>query len=319
MDNSGMAMKYYCSVLRALLFAAACLLFETPGSAAQPDQYYLPKSAPVTLRFAAVDPAREPIEERWLLDELSAALQARSSWPLGSTGEMTRELAGLRTRLDPGHSQIIFEYVHVARNRNGDEWGETLTIPVSYLIEMTHDIAIIRLHPALMADFARRRTPGVFFLPVPKLRFLAELFDDFFAIMDAAPSVVLRRAFLLQGEEEIGSSPETCIASFDRELGRYAYAKGEKRFFDPVHDDVFLFRTARDSVALKVAALRSQHGSRVFYQAWVPFELHADGTVLGYDLPLALQSEVQRVLGDRPRRELNGGLANIHDHDKVRD
>ena len=312
-------MKYYCSVLRALLFSAVCLLAETSGSAAQPDQYYVPKSAPVTLRFGAVDPASEPIEERWLLDELSAALQARSSWPLSSTGEMTRELAGLRTRLDLDHSQIIFEYVHVARNRNGDEWGETLTIPVSYVIENTHDIAIIRLHPALVADFARRRTPGVFFLPVPKLRFVAELFDDFFAIMDAAPSVVLRRAFLLQGEEEIGSAPETCIANFDRELGRYAYAKGEKHFFDPVRDNVFLFRTAQDSVALKVAALRSQHGSRVFYQAWVPFELHADGTVQGYDLPLALQSEVRRVLGDQPTREINSGLASVHGHDEVRD
>jgi hypothetical protein len=318
MENSGMAMKYYCSVSRALLFAAACLLFETPGSCAQPDQYYVPKRAPVTLRFGAVDPAREPIEERSLLDGLSAALQALSGWPLSTTGEMTRDLAGLRTRLDPDHWQIIFEYVHVARNKNGDEWGETLTIPVSYLIEKTHDIAIIRLHPALVADFARRRTPGVFFLPVPKLRSVAELFDDFFAIMDAAPSVVLRRAFLLQGEEEIGSSSETCIANFDRALGRYAYAKDEKRVFDPVHDDVFLFRTVRDSVALKVAALRSQHGSRVFYQAWVPFELHADGTVQGYDLPLALQSEVRRILSDQPAREHNGGLANIHDHEKAR-
>ena len=313
-----MIVKYYRSVSRALLFAAACVLFASPGSAAQPEQYHVPNIAPVTLRFGASDPARELIEERWLLDELTATLQAQSSWPLSSTGENTTELAGLRTRLDPQQAQIIFEYVHVARNRNGDEWGETLTIPVSYLIEKTHDIFIIRLHPPLVADFARRRTPGVFFLPVPKLRSVAELFDDFFAIMDAAPSVVLRRTFHLQGEEEVGSSPETCIANFDRVLGRYAYAKNEKRIFDQVHDDVFLFRTVRDSVALKVAPFRSQHGSRVFYEAWVPFELHADGTVQGYDLPLALQSEVRRVLGDQPARELNGGLASIQDRDKGR-
>ena len=311
-------MKYYCSVSQAFLFAAACLLFATPGSAAQPDQYYVPKSAPVTLRFGAIDPRGEPIEDASLLEELTAALQAQSGLQLTTTGEATKELAGLRTRLDPEHSQIIFEYVHVARSRNSDEWGETLTIPVSYVIERTHDIAIIRLHPALVADFARHRTPGVFFLPVPKLRSVAELFDDFFAVMEAAPSVVLRRAFLLQGEEEIGSSPETCIGNFERLLGRYAYAKDEKHVFDPAHDDVFLFRTVQDSVALKVAALRSEHGSSVFYEAWVPFELHADGTVQGYELPLALQTEVRRVLGDQPTRELNSGLASIHDQDKSR-
>ena len=311
-------MKHYCSVSRELLFAAVCVLFATTGSAGQPEQYHVPNSAPVTLRFGASDPAREAIEERWLLDELTATLQAQSSWPITSTGENTTELAGLRTRLDPQQQQIIFEYVHVARNRNGDEWGETLTIPVSYLIEKMHDIVIIRLHPAAEADFARRRTPGVFFLPVPKLRSVAELFDDFVAIMDAAPSVVLRHTFHLQGEEEVDSSPETCIANFDRLLGRYAYAKNEKRIFDPIHDDVFLFQTLRDAVALKVAPLRSQHGSRVFYEAWVPFELHADGTVQGYDLPLALQSEVRRVLNDRPAREFNGGLASFHDRDKAR-
>jgi hypothetical protein len=313
-----MVVKYYCSVSRVLLFAAACLLFAMPGSSAQPDQYYVPKRPPVTLRFVAVDPAREPIDERWVLDGLTAALQAQSRWPLSSIGETTKELAGLRTRLDPGQSQIIFEYVHVARNRNGDEWGESLTIPVSYQIEKTHDIAIIRLYPPLVADFARRKTPGVFFLPIPKLKSVAELFDDFFAIMDAAPSVVLRHAFLLHGEEEVDSSPQTCVGNFDRVLGRYAYSKDEKRVFDPTHDDVFLYRTVQDSVALKVAALRSQHGSRVFYEAWIPFELHADGTVQGYDLPLALQSEVRRVLDDQPASKPDHGLASFHDPGKGR-
>lgn len=318
MKIRGFVLKYYWCVWRALLFAAACVLFVTSGSVAQADQYYVPKSAPITLRFGAIDPAREPIEDQWLLDKLTTALQALSRLPLTSVGEGTTELTGLRTRLDPQASQIIFEYVHVARNRKGDEWGESLTIPVSYVIEKTHDINIMRLHPALAAEFTRRRAPGVFFLPVPKLKSVGELFDDFLTIMEAAPSVVLQRAFLLRGEEEVEFSPETCIANLDRVLGRYAYAKDEPRLFDPAHDDVFLFRTVRDSVPVKVDALRSEHGTRVFYEAWVPFELHADGTVQGYDLPLALQSEVRRVLDDQPARQPERGLASFHDPDKAR-
>jgi hypothetical protein len=315
----GFELNCYRFVLSRLLPAAASVLFCTPGSSAQLTQYYLPAAtSPVTVRFSALDPAHGPIDERWLLAELATALQAQSGRQFKSAGETTAELTGLRSRLDQEGSRIVFEYVHVARNRVGDEWGQTLTIPVSYRITRENDVIAIRLSPPQTAEFATRGTPGVFFLPTPKLGPITELFGDFSAIMYNAPFLKLHHSFLLGGAEEADASPEACLANFDRLLGRYGYAKGEERIFDPTHDDVFLYRTARDSIPLKIAAVPYRGGSKVFYEAWVPFELHADGTVTGYDLPPALESEVRRILEDQPPRELEGGLDGIHDQRKPR-
>ena len=314
----GFELNRYRSVSRLLVSAAAFVLFVTPGSAAQLTQYYVPAIAPIALRFRALDPAGVPVDERWLLEELVAALQARSGWPVRSAGESTVELSGLRARLDQEQSRIVFEYVHVGRNRMGAEWGETLTIPVPYKIAAGNDVIVIGLQPSRMADFATRRTPGAFFLPTPKLRPIIELFDDFAAIMNNADSVELHHSFLLNGQEEASASPETCIANFERVLGRYAYTKNEERVFDPKHDDVFLYRTVQESVALKIAAVRNRGGSRVFYEAWVPFELHADGAVGGYDLAPAVKSEVHQVLQDQPVRDVEGGPDSIHDSRRAR-
>jgi hypothetical protein len=294
-------------VLSRLLPAAVFVLFCTSGSSAELTQYYLPKTSPVTLRFSALDPGRAPIDQRWLVSELAAALQSQSGRQFKTAGEATTELTGLRSRLDQEGSQIVFEYVHVARNRNGDEWGQTLTIPVSYQIERSNDVITIRLSPPQMAEFATRTTPGIFFLPTPKLGPIMDLFADFAAIMNNASFLKLRRSFLLGGAEEAGVSPQVCIANFDRLLGRYGYAKGEERVFDPTHDDVFLYRTAQNSVALKIAAVPYRGGSKVFFEAWVPFELRADGTVTGYDLPQALETDVRRILEDQAPREVEGG------------
>jgi hypothetical protein len=307
----GFGVNRYCCAFSTLLPAVALVLFSAPGSAAQLTQYYLPATSAVTLIFRGVDPAHAPIDERWLLPEIAAALQARSYWQFKSVGEATAELTGLRSRLDQENSRIIFEYVHLARNRMGDEWGQTLTIPVLYRIERGNDVMTVRLWPPQMADFATRKTPGVFFLPTPKLEPIRELFDDFAAIIHSAPSLKLHHSFLLGGAQEASASPQACIANFDRLLGRYGYAKDEERVFDATHDDVFLYRTAHESVPLKIAAIPYRGGSKVFYEAWIPFELRADGTVAGYDLPPALDSDVRRILEDQPRRELEGGLDGI--------
>jgi len=314
----GLELNRYCPPLSKLLAAAALVLFSTAGSSAQLTEYYLPPTPPVTLIFRGVDPAHTPIDERWLLAGLAAELQAQSALQFKSVGEATAELTGLRNRLSQEDSRIVFEYVHVARNRAGDEWGETLTIPVLYRLERGNDLITVRLWPPQAAQFVTRKTPGVFFLPTPKLGPIKELFADFSAIVRNAPYLKLHHSYLLGGAEEAGVAPGTCIANFDRLLGRYGYAKGEQRVFDPVHDDVFLYRTAQDSVALKIAAIPYRGGSKVFYEAWVPVELRADGTVTGYDLPSALQSEVRRILEDQPPRELDGQLAGIHDRGKSR-
>ena len=312
-------MKGYKLVLKMMVAVAAALALAPPGSAAERIQFYVPGAAPeaITLRFVAIDPARNAIDEHWLLEEITSTLQARSGWPLSSSGTTTTELSGLRARLDEDQSQIVFEYVHVDRNKVGDEWGETLTIPVPYRVEKMGVIYLVRLGPAQLANLETRKTPGVPFLPAPKLRPLVRVFDDFSAIMKGVDLLELHRAFLLSGQLETTRPPQSCIEKFDSELGRYAYAKDEARVFDPKHDNVFLFRTAQESVPLKIEAVDDRGGSRVFYEAWLPFELRADGTVKDYDLAAVVTTEVNQVLQDAPARQAWGASDDAHEDVKT--
>jgi hypothetical protein len=304
----------YRSVLSKLLPAAVSILFAMPGSAAQLTQIYDPAHDPVTLRFGAVDPAHVRIDEQWFLEKLTAALQAQSGEPLKSDGAATEELTGLRTRLDQGQSQIVFQYVHVDRNKLGDEWGQTLSLPVSYRVERDGDFIVFHLEPEQLAEFKTRKT---LFLPSPKLKPINELFADFAAIMNQAHTLTLRNSFLLRGEESASSGPESCIGNFDRLLGRYGYGKDEERPFDLMRDDVFAYRAREGSLALKVAALPYRGGSKVIYQAWLPVELRADGTVKGYDVAPALRSDIRHILDDHSPLELNSELDDPHGRGKV--
>jgi hypothetical protein len=53
---------------------------------------------------------------------------------------------------------------------------------------------------------------------------------------------------------------------------------------------------------LKVVAVNDRGHSRIFYEARLPFELRADGTVQGYDLADAVKSELNRMLQDPQTR-----------------
>jgi hypothetical protein len=306
-------------VLPAMLAAMVLAALTRSGWAAEPKQIYISPATPVELRFVAIDPAHGAIDEHWLLNEITMALQARSGWPLKSSGTTTTEWFGLRTRLEEDRSQIVFQYVHVARNRVGEEWGETLSLPVSYQVQRSNVLFLIRLAPPTKAELAKLRMPGVSFLPTPKLRPIEELVDDFISILESAETLELHHAFLFDGEVDAVGSPERCLKKFEYVLGRYAYARNEQRVFDPRHDDVFLFRTARESVPLKIIASNNRGGSRIFYEAWLPFELRADGTVGGYDLASSVSSEINRVLHDTPTREAAGAPDNVAEDGRSRD
>jgi hypothetical protein len=289
-------------ILAALAFLAPC----ARSLAADHVQFFVPAVGPMELRFAAIDPARGPIDQHRLLQDLTAALQARSNLQLNQMGKTTTELSGLRTHLSEDQSQIVFEYVHLARNKVGDEWGETLTIPVPYRIQKSDVLFLIRLEPSRVADVSKRRTPGITFLSTPKLGPIGELIDDFTSIIAGAESVELRHDYLMLGQTNSAMAPQGCIAKLDFALGRYAYGKNEERTFNPKLEDVFLFRTAHESFPLKVVAVNDRGHSRIFYEARLPFELRADGTVKGYDLADAVTSEINRMLQDPQSREAKG-------------
>ena len=305
-NKERLEVKGYPSIWTAMMAALGFLAPCVPALASDHVEFFVPAVGPMVLRFAAIDPAHGDIDQHRLLKELVAALQARSNFQLTTAGTTTTELTGLRTHLLEEQSRIVFEYVHVAHNKAGDEWGETLTIPISYQVQKEHALYLIRLEPSRVADVSKRRTPGIIFLAVPKLTRIPQLIDDFAAIIGNSESVELRQHYLLLGETDSVLLPQGCIDKLDFALGRYAYGKDEERTFDPKLENVFLFRTAHDSFPLKIVAVNDRGHSRVFYEARLPFELRADGTVQGYDLADAVKSAIKRMLQDPLTQEANG-------------
>src|SRR5579872_4432958 len=92
-------MKGYVSILTLVFSVAAFLAPSAPSLAQDHVQFYVPAVGPTVLRFAAIDPARGSIDQHRLLQELTAALQARSTQQLTTLGNTTTEISGLRTRL----------------------------------------------------------------------------------------------------------------------------------------------------------------------------------------------------------------------------
>jgi len=107
------------SVWRNLLPAAVFFSALRTSIGGATDSVLPAGNIPVTLIFRGVDPAHTPIDEQWLITEIATGLQAQSTRQFKSVGEPTAELTGLRNRLDRENSQIIFEYVHLARNEAG--------------------------------------------------------------------------------------------------------------------------------------------------------------------------------------------------------
>lgn len=251
----------------------------------------IPKQSPITLKFKALDPVGAPIQDRWLLSSVVAALNAATRWPLKSDNSSIADLSGLRSQLDEGHSMILFEYAHVDRNSESVEWGQTLTFPVAYQIEHSEDYVLIRLVPTGKAALQTRKTPGFFFLPAPKLWPTDQIVADFGTVLNAGPSLQLRHDVRVTGEENSVFRPESCVANFARLLGYFRFGGGTR-------ENVFAYSTGQLHVPLTVIAVPYRNGTKIQYDAPLPFELRADGTGEGYERPATLAADVHRILTD---------------------
>jgi hypothetical protein len=188
-----------------LLLWGAAVIFSARASAASWDlsQLNVPTRDPVILKFKATDPTRAPIDEQWLLASLTEALQAKSRWPLRSDNEAIADLKGLRTRLDQSRAEILFQYVHVDHNRESVEWGQMLTLPVSYQVERGGDSITIHLLSPATAEFASRRNPVLVFIPAPKLWASGPVLADFANIMATAQSLKLSHTVHVAGRGDV--------------------------------------------------------------------------------------------------------------------
>ena len=277
----------------AKILASAVIAFTVPTASASSWEIHdvdIPKQSPVVLKFKAFDPVHAPIQESWLINSVIAALNAETRWPLKSDNSSIADLSGLRCRVDEGRAMVLFQYVHVDHNLESEEWGQTLTFPVAYQIEHTDDYIQIQLVPPERAALATRKSPIPFF-SAPKLWPTDKVVSDFATVMSAASSLRLRHDARVKGEENSSFRLESCVANFERLLGYFRFGSGTR-------EGVFAYRTGQLRVPLTIAAVPYRDGTKILYDAPLPFELRPDGTGDGYELPANLAADIHRILSD---------------------
>jgi hypothetical protein len=205
-------------------------------------------------------------------------------------------MLGLRTVLKLSSSRILFQYVHVNQHYDtGSEYGQILVIPVSFQIVRDNDSFTVRLTPPEKADLV---TQSLLFLPPRKLGSTDELLDDFVNVMASMAGVKVGMQSLIQGELTSVYKPESVLGNFERLLGRHSYGYSEKGIYDLKRDNVFSYRVDQERFALKVAVFPYRDGTKVTYEASLPYKVSANGATEGFDLPQKLKVDIEKVLND---------------------
>ncbi len=257
----------------------------------------IPRREPIVLKFRAFDPSRVLIDEQQILRGLTAAFQTKSKWPLTSKRKSPfTQLSGLSTSLDQQNSRIDFQYVNVERHDNSTESGQRLTISLTYQFERSNDDVSLKLSTPEKGEVTTRSL--LFFTPPKLIQTNDELLEDFGNIFVGASTIKLKFQTLAKGELSAPFKPESAVANFERILGRHSYGYSDERIYDLKRDNVFSYRVGQDRLPLKIAAFPYRDGTKIVYEVRLPYQIVADGSFDGYELPQALKTDLAKVLND---------------------
>lgn len=283
----------------ALLFAFRLAM---PAAQAGEDragtQIEIPAHEPVLLKFRAFDPSRVLIDEQAMLKEVFKGLEGLSNHPLKTQGSLVRHQSGLRIKLDVPQSRIHFEYVNLDLYDSGSQYGQSLTISALYEVARGERDFEIHLRVPRTAELLTRNSRGIFRVPTPKLDSPEGMLQDFAAILEAAPRLIVNRQCDVKGEKTSTYKPEAVMGNFDRLLGRHGSASGATQTGGLDRPDVFAYLAGQIRVPLTIAAVPYREGAKIIYSAALPYTLRADGTGEQYELPEKLSTDIDRILAD---------------------
>ena len=274
----------------------------------------VPKLTPVVLKFVSFDPSRVVLDDSIIFSEFISALNKNTKFPLqkyksaDQSTDYLRGLAysqGLRLNVDKQKSEIVFQYVNVRSDREvAKEIGQALYIPVSYQIERENDKFLVRLTPPEKASLndweyfvtllflTREITKDMKIGPID------QYFDDFSKIFSSASAVKLKKFTLVKGEAMSKFKPESSLGNFERLLGRVSSGYSGESKYDLKKDNVFSYLSCQDRIPLKVSVFPYRDGTKVIYEASLPYQIGADGSSDGFDGPQKLKEAVEKILND---------------------
>jgi hypothetical protein len=195
----------------------------------------------------------------------------------------------------PGRSQLVLTYLNRQTMRRTKTFiGQSLAIPVNYQVQETADAVEVTLS---VAEAAELQTSTALLYGTPGIR-QDVIFRDFAAILANAPQLRLPLFVPVKGEATSAYKPEAVRASFERLMGRMPSWLPSSRGDSTKLEGVYAFLAGAVRMPVSVAVYPYREGSKVTYEAQVPYFVRGDQSAEGLDLPARLKATVDKVMSD---------------------
>lgn len=291
------------SIARWAVVACLCLSYaQCEAATEETSTIELPTVNAVELTFQSRDPQRVPIEDKTLLQHLMRTAASTTRYPIRETrpemGTGWMDVTGTQVSLDSSLKAVVLRYGAQSRYvKDGTLTGSTLQINIGYQLDRTADTTRIKLTFPSEASLNYKRL----LLPARRLWSTEEIVDDYRRVASALATARPHLITVLQGEIESPYKPEAIAGNFERLWGRppsssAMQARPGERAIGRETIYVLALDGVRQRVAVSIFPYRD--GTKVSYQADVPFTLAPDGSIQGGEGLAALRTAIKRAVED---------------------
>lgn len=288
--------KWIVRLVCGITWLAACTLAQADLlSDERTEQVAVDNLAPITLRYQAFGPDRTAIPTSQFLDALAREMVRGTKSTVGGHSEGNFEFSSrLEVRVIPQRSELKFIYINRRTLRtNGTFIGQAISIPVSYQVREASDVVEITL---TASETAELQTKTNLLAGTPMLRREA-VFKDFANLLTNAPQMKLSFTEQVKGEATSAFKPDSVMGNFDRLMGKFNLGTAADR--DPSRlEGSYVFLAGATRVPVKVLAYPYRDGTKLTYEARLPYVLRGDLSAEGMDQAAKLRSTIERVIGD---------------------
>lgn len=279
----------------AAIAATALLCAYAPVRANDLTQVELPAAEPAALHFQAFDPQHVLVNENTLLAQIARAGQeATRLHPRDRRTDTIVTTIGSKISLNVATRAINIEYFAIEKGSSGLMRSTDLLIPVAYEIERSTDQVTVHL---TFPQQGRLDTKTMFLFGALKLPPTAELNADYLTVASAMSTAAARMSTQVRGEIESKYKPEAVIGNFERLWGRPS-TESVRQTNSVGREGTFVYTAGGTRTAVRVLAFPYHDGTKVQYEASLPYELKPDGSSSGGASLAALEQAVREIAND---------------------
>lgn len=282
--------------LLAAFAAMALLCAGAPARANDITQTALPTVEAAALHFQAFDPQHVLVNENALLTQIARAGQDATRYRNlreRRTDTISTSL-GSKVSLSVANHTINVEYFAIEKGNSGVMRSTDLKIPVTYEIERGTDQVTVHLQ---FPSQGTLDTKAMFLFGALKLPPAADLDADYLAVASAMSTAAAVMSTQVRGEIESKYKPEAVIGNFERLWGRPT-TEAVRQPNSVGREGTFVYTANGARTIVRVLAFPYHDGTKVQYEATMPYELKPDGTSSGGTALAGLEQAVRTVAND---------------------